>query len=165
MAEYARRTLLPCAWLLALAALSLALFAGRADAQAITDGDTLKFGGVTYRLFGIDAPEARQTCPDGWPAGRMATTRLQALISGRSVICQQKDRDRYSRIVAVCRAGGQDLGAIMVREGLAWAFVRYSSAYVDQEARARADRRGVHAHGCTAAWDWRAEQRAERRNR
>ena len=37
-------------------------------AQTITDGDTLKQGGVTYRLWGIDAPEAKQVCPDGWPA-------------------------------------------------------------------------------------------------
>ena len=38
-------------------------------AQTITDGDTLKQGGVTYRLWGIDAPESKQVCPDGWPAG------------------------------------------------------------------------------------------------
>jgi hypothetical protein len=35
---------------------------------------------------------------------------------------QEKDRDRFGRIVAICRASGEDLGAIMVREGLAWAF-------------------------------------------
>jgi hypothetical protein len=29
------------------------------------------------------------------------------------------------------------LGAIMVREGLAWAFVRYSRDYVEQFAKAR----------------------------
>ena len=29
------------------------------------------------------------------------------------------DRDRYGRIVAICRVSGEDLGAIMVREGLA----------------------------------------------
>lgn len=151
----------PAAMLAAFVALSVA----PAAAQTITDGDSIRLHGERVRIFGIDAPEFKQTCPDGWPAGRLATTRLQALIDGRTIVCQQKDRDYYGRIVAVCRAGGQDLGAIMVREGLAWAFVRYSSAYVDQEARARADRRGVHAHGCTAAWDWRAEQRAERRNR
>ena len=65
-----------------------------AAAQTFTDGDTLKQGGVTYRLWGIDAPEAKQVCPDGWPAGSLATTRLQALIAGRSVVCQEKDRDR-----------------------------------------------------------------------
>jgi endonuclease YncB( thermonuclease family) len=97
-----------------------------AAAQTITDGDTLKQGGITYRLWGIDAPEAKQVCPDGWPAGSLATSRLQALTAGRPIVCQEKDRDRFGRIVAICRASGEDLGAILVREGMAWAFTRYS---------------------------------------
>ena len=28
----------------------------------IIDGDTLAIGATTYRLFGVDAPESRQTC-------------------------------------------------------------------------------------------------------
>ena len=79
-----------------------------AGAQSISDGDTLKQNGVTYRLWGIDAPEAKQVCPDGWPAGSLATTRLQALTAGRSIVCQEKDRDRFGRIVAICRASGED---------------------------------------------------------
>jgi endonuclease YncB( thermonuclease family) len=81
---------------------------GSVVAQTVTDGDTLKQGGVPYRLWGIDAPEAKQVCPDGWPAGSLATTRLQALTVGRSIVCQEKDRDRYGRIVAICRASGED---------------------------------------------------------
>jgi endonuclease YncB( thermonuclease family) len=93
------------------------------------------------------------------PAGKLAATRLQALTAGRSTVCQEKDRDRYGRIVAICRASGEDLGAIMVREGLAWAFVRYSADYVGQETKAKVDRLGVHAHDCQPAWEWRAQQR------
>ena len=130
-----------------------------AGAQTVTDGDTLKQGGVTYRLWGIDAPEAKQVCPDGWPAGSLATTRLQALTAGRSIVCQEKDRDRYGRILAICRASGEDLGAIMVREGFAWAFTRFSVDYVDQQKEARRANRGVHAHDCVPAWEWRAQQR------
>ena len=37
---------------------------------------------------------------------------------------------------------------MLVREGLAWAFVRYSSDYADQEVKAKTDRLSVHAHGC-----------------
>lgn len=130
-----------------------------AVAQGAVDGDTLKVNGVTYRLWGIDAPETAQACPDGWPAGRLATTQLQTLIKGRPVVCEAKDTDRYGRAVAICRAGGEDLGALMVRSGMAWAFVRYSSDYVEQEARAKAAGLGVHAHGCAPAWEWRAGKR------
>lgn len=138
---------------------ALVVAAASASGQTITDGDTIKQGGVTYRLWGIDAPETKQDCPDGWPAGRLATTQLQTLIKGRPVVCEAKDTDRYGRTVAICRAGGEDLGALMVRSGMAWAFVRYSRDYVDQEARAKSARVGVHAHGCLPAWEWRAQQR------
>jgi endonuclease YncB( thermonuclease family) len=43
-------------------------------AQTVTDGDTIKFGAQRVRLFGIDAPEKRQTCDDGaWLPGPLAT--------------------------------------------------------------------------------------------
>jgi endonuclease YncB( thermonuclease family) len=48
----------------------------------------------------------------------------------------------------------------MVREGFAWAFTRFSVDYVGEEAKAKAGRLGVHAHGCAPAWEWRAQQRA-----
>jgi endonuclease YncB( thermonuclease family) len=67
-----------------------------------------------------------------WLAGRLAATRLQTLIAGRPIICQKKGRDSYGRIVAICRVSGEDLGAILVREGLTWAFVRFRAAFVDQ---------------------------------
>ncbi len=78
---------------------------GPVAAQTITDGDTLRMDGKSYRLWGIDAPETKQDCPDGWPAGRMATTRLLALMQGKTVVCEAKDTDRYGRTVAICRAG------------------------------------------------------------
>jgi endonuclease YncB( thermonuclease family) len=152
-----------------LAAVGVPFFSGHALPQGtgpadaaprVTDGDTLKQGGTTYRLWGIDAPELAQTCGDGWPAGRMAATKLKALTAGRTIVCQDKDRDRYGRTVAICRANGEDLGAILVREGLAWAFVRYSRGYVGQEEEARVERLGVHAHDCQPARKWRAQQRS-----
>jgi endonuclease YncB( thermonuclease family) len=96
--------------------------------------------------------------PDGRRAA-LATTRLHALTAGRSIICQEKDRDRYGRIVAICRASGEDLGVIMVREGFAWAFTRFSVDYVDQQEEARTANRGVHAHKSQPAWEWRAQRR------
>ena len=59
---------------------------------------------------------------------------------------------------------GQDLGVIMVREGFAWAFTRFSVDYVDQQEEARRANRGVHAHDCVPAWEWRAQQRTGSRH-
>jgi endonuclease YncB( thermonuclease family) len=144
------------------AALAVALLALPATAQTVVDGDTVKVNGSTYRLWGIDAPESKQDCPDGWPAGRLAATRLRELTSGRAVVCEAKDRDRYGRTVAICRADGEDLGAALVREGYAWAFVRYSRDYVTQEADAEKANLGVHAHQCEKAWEWRARLRGDK---
>jgi endonuclease YncB( thermonuclease family) len=77
-------------------------------------------------------------------------TRLQALTAGRSIVCQEKDPDRYGRIVAIC--------PILVLEGLAWAFTRFSVDYVDQQEETRIANRGVHAHDRVPAWEWRAQQ-------
>jgi endonuclease YncB( thermonuclease family) len=39
-----------------------------AAAQTVTDRDTIKLNGTTWRLWGIDAPETKQWCGD-YPAG------------------------------------------------------------------------------------------------
>ncbi|WP_425065586.1 thermonuclease family protein [Reyranella sp.] len=144
---------------LGIGAMLVSLLASPLGAQSVTDGDTLRVDGTTYRLWGIDAPELKQDCPDGWPAGRLAATHLASLLAGRNVICQRRDTDRYGRTVAICRVGGEDLGALMVRDGFAWAFTRYSRYYVPEEAAARVGRAGVHGHDCITAWDWRATRR------
>src|SRR6266851_1894697 len=125
--------------------LTLAASPALAESVRVVDGDTLKIDGVTYRLWGIDAPEATQPCADGWPAGRAATEHLRALIGDRHVTCEPRTLDRYGRTVAICRADGRDLGADMVSDGHAWAFVRYSRDYVEEEREAAAVRAGMPA--------------------
>ena len=122
------------------------------DARALSgqarviDGDTLELGGARIRLYGIDAPESAQRCrAQGrlWACGREATRTLARLVRLKQVACEERDRDRYGRIVAVCTAAGRDLNAWMVAEGWAVAYRRYSRAYVATERRARAAKRGV----------------------
>ena len=138
----------------------IVLLASRAASQTpvATDGDAIPMDGRPYRLWGIDAPERPQECPDGWPAGRMALTRLQELVRNKYVVCQRTGSDRAGRIVAICRVSGQDLAALLVSEGLAWAFRRDGDDYVDLEAEAKAAGLGIHARDCMPAWEWRAEQ-------
>jgi endonuclease YncB( thermonuclease family) len=144
-------------WIFAIIATFLT--AHTAAAQIITDGDTINLNGTTYRLWGIDAPETHQTCADGWAAGAEASKRLAELMLNRTVKCEGRGADRYGRTIGLCRADGEDLQASMVRLGMAWAFVRYSRDYVDQEAKAKRDNLGIHAHGCTPAWEWRTQRR------
>ena len=76
----------------------------------VIDGDTLDVGGVRIWLQGIDAPESGQSCRAGgkrWACGREATRALAGRIGGRSVECQERDRDRYGRLVATCSASGE----------------------------------------------------------
>ena len=128
----------------------------------VIDGDTLDVGGVRIRLHGIDALESKQSCQAGgkrWSCGREATRALRGRISGRSVSCQERDRDRYGRVVAVCSASGTDLNAWMVAEGWAFAYRRYSNAYVAQESGARTARRGLWRGDVIPPWDWRKGKR------
>lgn len=115
----------------------------------VIDGDTLEISGERVRLFGIDAPEHDQRCTDAagrpWVCGTRATEALRDLVQGRAVRCSGEEQDRYGRLVARCTVAGRDLGAAMVRDGMAFAYRRYSLDYVAEEGRAKAARRGIWA--------------------
>ena len=109
----------------------------------IADGDTLtvlvKRTQYRIRLAGIDAPERKQAF------GRKAKQRLSALAFGKVVDVKVLSLDRYGRLVAEVRVGGRSCGEVLVREGLAWHFTRYSSdkTLAALEREARADRTGL----------------------
>lgn len=109
--------------------------------QAVAvDGDTLKMGDLRFRLFGIDALEARQACTrrgEAWACGEEAAAVLRGLIGDRRVSCDQKDIDPYGRIVAVCTANGRDLGQEMVGMGLAVVLSEFTGDYVEWQDLAR----------------------------
>lgn len=135
----------------------------RASQVRVVDGDTLVIDGARYRLFGIDAPESSQSCPtpDGgsWACGLAAAEKMRQLVQAGGVSCDHRDDDKYGRIVGVCTDGnGTDLNAEMVKAGLAWAFRRYSTAYVGYEEAAHAARIGVWQGDSEAPWDYRAGQ-------
>jgi endonuclease YncB( thermonuclease family) len=143
-----------------------AVIAGPAD---VVDGDTIVIAGTRVRLEGIDAPEADQTCNSitsgPWACGKQATGALAQLIGGKSVRCESRGLDRYGRTLGVCSLGELDVNSWMVRQGHAWAFVKYSASYVQDEEQARSQRIGIWQGDATPAWEHRARQWASAENK
>jgi endonuclease YncB( thermonuclease family) len=122
----------------------------------INDGDTITLSGERIRLKGIDAPEYSQTCrKDGadYACGRRSREALAALAKAGAVECAGWERDRYRRLLAVCRAGGVELNRRLVEEGWAVAY----GAYEDAEARARERKLGLWAGSFERPRAWRVE--------
>lgn len=145
-----------------LAYLAMATSAAISGTAHVADGDTMRVGARRVRLSGVDAPELSQRCgPDSRKVacGATAAEWLRRRVEGRPITCEQVDTDRYGRSVAICRVAGEDIGAAIVEAGWATAYRRYSMAYVGQEARARAARRGIWALGFEAPSDYRRERR------
>jgi endonuclease YncB( thermonuclease family) len=154
-------------WLFAIALVAVMVVANGAhqsSAQTIAgqasviDGDTIEIHGTRIRLFGIDAPEGGQTCMaqgKAFACGRRAAFALADKIGRQVVECQPKDRDRYGRVVAVCRVGGEDVNGWMVAQGWALAYRRYSLDYVSQEQRAQSSKAGMWQGQFQPPWDWR----------
>lgn len=121
------------------------------DADIVSvDGDSLRAGdGAKYRIFGIDAPELKQSCKkangDDWLCGRAAKVKLTKLIKAGNVTCTIKDTDRYGRNVALCSADGvPDIGETLVREGYAIDLGgKTGYAYANAEREAREAKRGI----------------------
>lgn len=128
----------------------------------VIDGDSLMVGAVEVRLFGIDAPEYRQTCRrDGkdWACGQAAAAALAEKVKGVKVACAERDKDRYGRVVAECFVAGESLNAWMVREGRALAYRRFSWEFVGQERIAVAKKRGIWGAQFTEPRRWRQHSR------
>ncbi|MGF6227923.1 endonuclease YncB(thermonuclease family) [Inquilinus ginsengisoli] len=111
------------------------------------DGDTIRIDGARVRIWGIDAPERRQTCRiDGVerPIGKEAIEQLHSILAEGELRCRKRDTDRYGRTVAECWAGSQSIADAMVRSGWAWALPRYSQdAYLPAQQEAEQAGRGV----------------------
>ncbi len=138
----------------------------RADRYSVYDGDTLEVvpgkcllahfrlrcPAQRLRLFGVDAFERLQTCGDGkggvWYCGAVATNRLKQLVAKPGFGCQVDEEfvDRHAREFAVCFVDGQDVGATLVSEGLAFAYGR-RTRYIAIEEEAKKEKRGAWATG------------------
>lgn len=138
-----------CSWfalvLLCATGAGAAEFAGKVR---VIDGDTIDVGDIRVRLHGIDAPERDQPCTtvsgQNWACGDWVTRQVHDRYHGAAARCEATDRDRYGRVVARCFVGGQDMARAMVREGLVYAYRKYSYDYDLEEKAAFVADLGIH---------------------
>jgi endonuclease YncB( thermonuclease family) len=104
-------------------------------AVRVVDGDTIRTNGSVYRLLGFDAPETYDAkCPQERALGERATARLRTIVNRGNlelteVRCscppetEGTQRCNYGRRCGLLRANGEDVGQILMREGLARPYV------------------------------------------
>ena len=134
--------------------------------SGVVDGDTIEIRGERIRLHGIDAPESGQRCQGGngqqWRCGQQAALFLSDTLGRSTVTCEVTDVDQYDRAVAVCSTVKvPDVNALMVLEGWALAYRKYSMDYVDLEQQAATDKRGMWTGAFTKPWEWRRGKRLD----
>lgn len=133
-----------------------------AGMASVVDGDTIDIGSQRIRLEGIDAPEAAQSCGaragGNWACGHAAAEALAKMIGKRRVTCRSAGMDKYDRLLGICSADGVVINAEMVRRGYAWAFVKYSTRYIKEEADARTAAAGIWQGVAEPAWVYREKR-------
>ncbi|UYB60236.1 thermonuclease family protein (plasmid) [Klebsiella michiganensis] len=111
----------------------------------VIDGDTVQaYDGTTntrIRLYGIDAPESNQAF------GQKAKQIMIQLVANQVVHIQVHGQDVYGRMLGTIYLKNKDINAIMVADGMAWAY-RYKGRlivpeYGALEQNARNERKGL----------------------
>jgi endonuclease YncB( thermonuclease family) len=104
----------------------------------VVDGDTYDINiegrQTRIRMYGIDAPER------GMDFYKVSKNYLVSLCDGNQIRVELIEKDRYGRIIAKSfLPNGKELGAEMIKAGLAWHFKKYSKdedlSYYEETAR------------------------------
>lgn len=127
----------------------------------VIDGDSFKDGETEFRIYGIDAPEYRQSCKDAnvkdWSCGKSARLALEAVLRSGRFSCEVRARDKYGRTIVSCSSGDDDLGARLVLQGHAMSSENYDRViYGAEEAQAEKAKRGIWQGTFEKPSNWRA---------
>ncbi|MDB5530275.1 MAG: succinoglycan biosynthesis protein [Devosia sp.] len=153
------------AWLLCVMLLAAPATAQNGDvvtgpARAV-DADIITIGTQRVILYGVDAPERSQFCTVGtkkWGCWDEARNTLTTILSAGDVTCTLSgDPDPFNRRYGVCKIGDTDVGAELIRSGMALAFVEQADDYSAVEEEARTAAIGLWQPGAKVdtPWDWR----------
>lgn len=110
----------------------------------VLDGDTIVVQGQKVRLYGLDAPELKQSSFDGIKIGIMSRDYLRELLRGRWVSVSYNGRGYYGRIIGTVFVGKRNINLEILRSGMA-IFSRYTKRkdYYLAGFLARLKRRGI----------------------
>jgi len=129
---------------------------------AITDGDTFKLLApdstvIRVRLASIDCPERKQ------PFSKKAKEFVSKAIFNKTVRIDVLKKDRYRRSIAnVVYDDSLNLNHELVKNGLAWHYVKYSKDTILQslENKAKANQLGLWIDkNAIAPWEWRSNKK------
>ena len=121
----------------------------------VIDGDTIKIKNVNIRLFGIDAPEIKQSCKKiylsisifnfqkEYDCGKVSKKALSKKIQNKEIRCVSSTKDRYGRHIGICYLKDRDINKWLVRNGYAVAYKKYSKKYVFEEKYANENKLGL----------------------
>jgi endonuclease YncB( thermonuclease family) len=130
------------------------------------EGDSVSVNGQIVKLWGIDAPDLKQTCTtrqgQSYDCFTPAKNMLAGFIGQNQVTCYIRGQDRHGQKVGTCAVGDLDLAALMVRAGWALAYFDLSPQYIELEADAQARKRGLWAGKLEPPWSWRSRQNREK---
>lgn len=128
----------------------------------IMDGDTFKLltkdsTTVKVRLANIDCPEKKQ------PFSTKAKQFVSKAIFAKNVTVQVLKKDRYRRLIANVFYGDSiNLNHELVKNGLAWHYVKYSKDSILQslEEKAKEEKVGLWQDpNSISPWQWRANKK------
>ena len=86
----------------------------------VRDGDTIEVGKLPVRLIGVSAHELKE------PLGEQSRQFMHELAFGKTIRCELNGKKTYDRFVGTCYLGKLDIGAAIIKAGLALDCRRYS---------------------------------------
>lgn len=122
--------------------------------SSVVDGDTVKLSdGNKVRILGIDTPETVDPRKAVQCFGKEASDKMKELVDGKKIIllvdASQGDKDKYGRLLRYIYLDNVDIGATMIREGYAYAYLKYPTSKTEEykvlEAQAREGKKGLWA--------------------
>jgi endonuclease YncB( thermonuclease family) len=126
------------------------------EVVSISDGDTFTLltadkQQIKIRLHGIDAPEYDQ------PFSKVSRQFLADKVFRNRVSVQQRDVDRYGRVVGIVTVDGVNVNEALLKAGLVWHYKRYDNpVWAQLEAEARQNKAGLWADkNPIPPWEWR----------